>query len=143
MTDDRDARLNRALAEKLEPLGSFEWEWPEYNGSPIEVGASPKRLWEACRARLLPGDAWEDIPPPSQRPFHTDADAAVALAEAYGQSFQSVEADFCYMEAHYSEKERAWIAWAAIGTTDGVYSKSFARAVRDAVAAALGVEVEA
>lgn len=119
MTDDE---LNRALAERLEPLGSFEFD---------DSLGSPKGLWECRHKRDYEGEIHCQSYP---RSFHAAPAAAVALAEASGH----------YILPAWQPEENTWHvqAWTAeTASKPGLsgYNKSFPRAIRDAVAAALGI----
>lgn len=126
--DNRDARLNRALAERLEPLESCLATTKEDADRipPWRDYRSPKGLWTSLHGGCEP------------RRFHDSADAAVALAEAFAKEGHDARLAM-------SPWADGWSVAITVGSNRCKEAQVFgqhSRAVRDAVAAALGVEVK-
>lgn len=123
MTDDE---INRALAERLEPLGSFDHRTPDG----WKLWVSPKRLWscDSVDSSLVP------------LRFHTDPRAAVELAEA---SEESLGKDGFILVARMNKRWQVRLVPERIEDETIGSSATFCMAIRDAVAAALGIKEEA
>lgn len=128
MTDDE---INRAIAEKLEPLGSLTAPvGTPHDQIPLwKNDESPKRLWRKRFGEIV------------LRDFHFDPAAAVALAEAFAARGHDHRLSLSPWD------DGRWTACATIveadGMTEFVEHDKFPRAVRDAVARAIGLMKEA
>lgn len=133
MTTMTDAELNRALAEKLEPLPPREkldedFLLADTDACGVTYGRSPMKLWYAYEGGAQPED------------FHTDPSAMVALIKPMEGKGWFLHVDLCarivgfqrmsstvYMDNSHSSVVKLPQLWTI---------EDFIRAVRDAAAKA-------